>query len=76
MELKKTLNNQYNMYACNNLLLVIATLRPIHTRNYFKSATVFNNQEVFSRDTMPTQLLGIYSKCDKPPPLYKLNPYR
>ncbi|XP_015363275.1 PREDICTED: wiskott-Aldrich syndrome protein family member 3 [Diuraphis noxia] len=51
------------------------SLQDIHMRKAFKSAIVFD-QQVLSRDTMPAPMLEMYSQCDKPPPLYKLNPYR
>lgn len=44
-------------------------------RKAFKSSTSFD-QQVVSRDTMPTAMLETYKLCDKPPPLDKLNPYR
>lgn len=51
------------------------SLQEIHMRKAYKSATIFD-QQVVSRDTMPTAMLETYNQCDKPPPLYKLNPYR
>jgi WAS protein family, member 3 len=56
-------------------LVVLVSLQDIHMRKAFKSAIVFD-QQVLSRDTMPAPMLEMYSQCDKPPPLYKLNPYR
>jgi hypothetical protein len=44
-------------------------------RKAFKSSVVFD-QQVVSRDTMPTAMLETYQTCDKPPPLDKLNIYR
>lgn len=44
-------------------------------RKAFKSSVVFD-QQVVSRDTMPTAMLETYKNCDKPPPLDVLNPYR
>lgn len=44
-------------------------------RKAFKSSVVFD-QQVVSRDTMPTAMLETYKNCDKPPPLDILNPYR
>jgi len=44
-------------------------------RKAYKSAGIFD-QQVVSRDTMPTAMLETYNLCDQPPPLYKLNPYR
>ncbi|XP_073991643.1 wiskott-Aldrich syndrome protein family member 3 SCAR [Rhodnius prolixus] len=51
------------------------SLQDIHMRKAFKSSTSFD-QQVVSRDTMPTAMLETYKLCDKPPPLDKLNPYR
>lgn len=51
------------------------SLQDIHLKKAFKSAIVFD-QQVVSRDTMPTAMLEVYKQCDKPPPLDKLNPYR
>ncbi|CAB0010391.1 unnamed protein product [Nesidiocoris tenuis] len=53
----------------------ILSLQDIHMRKAFKSSIVFD-QQVVSRDTMPTAMLEVYKLCDKPPPLDKLNPYR
>lgn len=44
-------------------------------RKAFKSSVVFD-QQVVSRDTMPTAMLETYHQCDTPPPLDKLNVYR
>jgi len=51
------------------------SLQDIHMRKAFKSSVVFD-QQVVSRDTMPTAMLETYQTCDKPPPLDKLNSYR
>ncbi|KAG8227323.1 hypothetical protein J437_LFUL006764 [Ladona fulva] len=51
------------------------SLQDIHMRKAFKSSVVFD-QQVVSRETMPTAMLETYRLCDKPPPLDKLNPYR
>lgn len=56
-------------------VLFIVSLQEIHMRKAYKSAAIFD-QQVVSRDTMPTAMLETYDQCDKPPPLYKLNPYR
>ncbi|XP_023230579.1 wiskott-Aldrich syndrome protein family member 3-like [Centruroides sculpturatus] len=44
-------------------------------RKAFKSSVVYD-QQVLSRNTMPSAMGDIYHTCDKPPPLDKLNPYR
>lgn len=51
------------------------SLQDIHMRKAFKSSVVFD-QQVVSRDTMPTAMLETYRQCDTPPPLDKLNIYR
>ncbi|XP_066993554.1 actin-binding protein WASF3 [Anabrus simplex] len=51
------------------------SLQDIHMRKAFKSSVIFD-QQVVSRDTMPTAMLETYTGCDKPPPLDKLNMYR
>lgn len=51
------------------------SLQDTHLRKAFKSSVVFD-QQVVSRDTMPTAMLETYQLCDKPPPLDKLNQYR
>lgn len=51
------------------------SLQDIHMRKAFKSSVVFD-QQVVSRESMPTAMLDTYKNCDKPPPLDKLNPYR
>ena len=55
--------------------LFTVSLQEIHMRKTYKSTGIFD-QQVVSRDTMPTAMLETYNQCDKPPPLYKLNPYR
>jgi hypothetical protein len=57
------------------LLYITVSLQDIHMRKAFKSSVVFD-QQVVSRDTMPTAMLETYQTCDKPPPLDKLNSYR
>lgn len=57
------------------LLCVTVSLQDIHMRKAFKSSVVYD-QQVVSRDTMPTAMLETYQTCDKPPPLDKLNSYR
>ncbi|XP_065218853.1 actin-binding protein WASF3 [Planococcus citri] len=51
------------------------SLQEIQMRKAYKSSGKFD-QQVVSRDTMPTAMLETYNQCDKPPPLNKLNPYR
>lgn len=56
-------------------IFIAVSLQEIHMRKAYKSTGIFD-QQVVSRDTMPTAMLETYNQCDKPPPLYKLNPYR
>lgn len=51
------------------------SLTEIQLKKAFRSATNFD-QQIFSRNTMPTAMLETYQQCDKPPPLDKLNGYR
>ncbi|XP_065339451.1 actin-binding protein WASF3 isoform X2 [Cloeon dipterum] len=53
----------------------LLSLQDMHLRKAFKSSVIFD-QQVVSRDTMPSAMLEQYMQCDKPPPLQKLNPYR
>ena len=55
--------------------LLLVSLQDIHMRKAFKSSVIFD-QQVVSRDTMPTTMLETYQQCDTPPPLDKLNRYR
>jgi len=51
------------------------SLQDIHLRKAFKSSVVFD-QQVVSKQTIPTAMADTYHQCDKPPPLDKLNVYR
>lgn len=51
------------------------SLTDIQLKKAFKSIKMFD-QQIFSRETMPTPMMETYSQCDKPPPLDKLNVYR
>jgi len=44
-------------------------------RKAFKSSTV-QNQQVVSRNSIPNPVMEMYQRCDKPPPLNILTPYR
>lgn len=57
------------------LFMISVTIQDIQMRKAFKSSTQFD-QQIFSRDTMPTAMLETYSTGERPPPLDKLNPYR
>ena len=47
----------------------------VNYNELFKSSTSYD-QEVLSRQTMPTALARKYNMCDKAPPLHLLNPFR
>ena len=51
------------------------SLQDIHLRKAFRSSVVFD-QQVVSKQTIPTAMADTYHHCDKPPPLDKLNVYR
>ncbi|XP_063288140.1 actin-binding protein WASF3-like isoform X1 [Pelobates fuscus] len=51
------------------------SLQDINMRKAFKSSTV-QNQQVVSRNSIPNPVMEIYQRCDKPPPLNILTPYR
>ncbi|KAJ0174780.1 hypothetical protein K1T71_009888 [Dendrolimus kikuchii] len=51
------------------------SLQDIQMRKAFRSARTFQ-QQLFSRNTMPSAMLATYARCDRPPPLEKLNEFR
>ncbi|KAK6473543.1 wiskott-Aldrich syndrome protein family member 3-like isoform X1 [Huso huso] len=51
------------------------SLQDINMRKAFKSSTV-QDQQVVSRASIPNPVMEIYQRCDKPPPLNILSPYR
>lgn len=51
------------------------SLQDIHLRKAFKSNQTFD-QQVVSRDSIPSALNNVYLRCAPPPPLNKLNSYR
>lgn len=60
----------------SHLLSVPAvSLQDINMRKAFKSSTV-QNQQVVSRNSIPNPVMEMYQRCDKPPPLNILTPYR
>ncbi|VVC88695.1 unnamed protein product, partial [Leptidea sinapis] len=44
-------------------------------RKAFRSSRTFQ-QQLFSRTSMPSAMLATYARCDRPPPLEKLNEFR
>ncbi|MEQ2195963.1 Wiskott-Aldrich syndrome protein member 3 [Xenoophorus captivus] len=44
-------------------------------RKAFKSSTI-QDQQVVSRTSVPNPVVEMYHRCDKPPPLNILSPYR
>ncbi|XP_069468670.1 actin-binding protein WASF3-like isoform X3 [Ambystoma mexicanum] len=55
--------------------LIIVSLQDINMRKAFKSSMV-QNQQVVSRNSIPNPVMEMYHRCDKPPPLNILTPYR
>ncbi|XP_049876076.1 wiskott-Aldrich syndrome protein family member 3 [Pectinophora gossypiella] len=51
------------------------SLQDIQMRKAFRSSRTFQ-QQLFSRNSMPSAMLDTYAKCDRPPPLEKLNEFR
>ncbi|XP_058052796.1 actin-binding protein WASF3-like isoform X4 [Ahaetulla prasina] len=51
------------------------SLQDINMRKAFKSSTI-QNQQVVSRNSIPNPVMEMYQRCDKPPPLNILTPYR
>ncbi|XP_048369852.1 wiskott-Aldrich syndrome protein family member 3-like isoform X2 [Sphaerodactylus townsendi] len=50
------------------------SLQDINMRKAFKSSTIQNQQ--VSRNSIPNPVMEMYQRCDKPPPLNILTPYR
>uniref|UniRef100_A0A1A8IYZ8 Wiskott-Aldrich syndrome protein family member n=2 Tax=Nothobranchius kuhntae TaxID=321403 RepID=A0A1A8IYZ8_NOTKU len=51
------------------------SLQDINMRKAFKSSTI-QDQQVVSRTSVPNPVVEMYRRCDKPPPLNILTPYR
>uniref|UniRef100_A0A3Q0RJI5 Si:ch73-362m14.4 n=1 Tax=Amphilophus citrinellus TaxID=61819 RepID=A0A3Q0RJI5_AMPCI len=51
------------------------SLQDINMRKAFRSSTI-QDQQVVSRSSIPNPVLEMYRRCDKPPPLNILTPYR
>ncbi|KAL2094560.1 hypothetical protein ACEWY4_009279 [Coilia grayii] len=51
------------------------SLQDINMRKAFKSSTI-QDQQVVSRNSILNSVLEMYQRCDKPPPLNILTPYR
>ncbi|KAJ8401784.1 hypothetical protein AAFF_G00377550 [Aldrovandia affinis] len=51
------------------------SLQDINMRKAFKSSTI-QDQQVVSRTSIPNPVMEMYHRCDKPPPLNILSPYR
>ncbi|MBN3303423.1 WASF3 protein, partial [Amia calva] len=51
------------------------SLQDINMRKAFKSSTI-QDQQVVSRNSIPNPVMEMYQRCDKPPPLNILSPYR
>lgn len=53
----------------------LVSLQDINMRKAFKSSTI-QDQQVVSRTSVPNPVVEMYHRCDKPPPLNILTPYR
>ncbi|CAK1586774.1 unnamed protein product [Parnassius mnemosyne] len=51
------------------------SLQDIQMRKAFRSTRTFQ-QQLFSRGSMPSAMLATYARCDRPPPLERLNEFR
>ncbi|XP_028161443.1 wiskott-Aldrich syndrome protein family member 2 [Ostrinia furnacalis] len=51
------------------------SLQDIQMRKAFRSSRAFQ-QQLFSRNSMPSAMLATYARCDRPPPLERLNEFR
>ncbi|CAK1555906.1 unnamed protein product [Leptosia nina] len=51
------------------------SLQDIQMRKAFRSSRTFQ-QQLFSRTTIPSAMLATYARCDRPPPLERLNEFR
>ncbi|XP_075980804.1 wiskott-Aldrich syndrome protein family member 3 SCAR isoform X2 [Anticarsia gemmatalis] len=51
------------------------SLQDIQMRKAFRSSRTFQ-QQLFSRNSMPSAMLSTYARCDRPPPLEMLNEFR
>lgn len=51
------------------------SLQDIQMRKAFRSSRTFQ-QQLFSRNSMPSAMLATYARCDRPPPLEMLNEFR
>ncbi|XP_030056189.1 actin-binding protein WASF3 isoform X2 [Microcaecilia unicolor] len=51
------------------------SLQDINLKKAFKSSTI-QDQQVVSKKSIPNPITDIYNKCEKPPPLNILSPYR
>ena len=59
----------------DNSVGVLVSLQDINMRKPFKSS-VIKDQQIITLDTRPHAITESYNKCDRPPALAKLNPYR
>lgn len=62
------------LYCCCVFPLSVS-LQDINMRKAFKSSTI-QDQQVVSRTSVPNPVVEMYHRCDKPPPLNILSPYR
>lgn len=61
--------------CCDDHVCGVVSLQDINMRKAFKSSTI-QDQQVVSRTSVPNPVVEMYHRCDKPPPLNILSPYR
>lgn len=66
--------NLFCLYK-QNVLSFPVSLQDIQMRKAFRSARTFQ-QQLFARTSMPSAMLATYARCDRPPPLERLNEFR
>ncbi|KAK7492070.1 hypothetical protein BaRGS_00016734 [Batillaria attramentaria] len=74
-QLQRRIENVQDKVTQLNATVEEVNLQDIHLKKPFKSS-VTKEQQVISRSTVPRAILEIYSKCDTPPALDKLNTFR
>ena len=61
--------------CCDSCVCGVVSLQDINMRKAFRSSTI-QDQQVVSRSSILNPVLEMYQRCDKPPPLNILTPYR
>ena len=63
------------MNVCVKYVFFTVNLQDIHLKKPYRSS-ITKDQQVISRSTIPRSVLEVYSLCDLPPCLGKLNKFR